>query len=175
MELETARVERRPLAGRPSPARGTRPIDSELTPGQRAALARVTEPLADGRHTTILLEGVTASGKSAVYAAAIAAAVAAGRGALVLVPEIALAVPLLERLQHDLGLEVALLHSGLSDGERGDEWRRIRAGEVSVVVGTRLAALAPLAAPGVIIVDEEHDAAYKSDRTPRYQARDLAV
>ncbi|MEP7158170.1 MAG: primosomal protein N', partial [Chloroflexota bacterium] len=126
------------------------------------------------RHATLLLEGTTASGKSAVYAAAIAAALERGRGALVLVPEIALAVPLLDRLRHDLGEEVGLLHSALSDGERADEWRRIRAGEVRVVVGTRIAVLAPID-PGVVVVDEEHDAAYKSDRTPRYQARDLAV
>ncbi|HUG48309.1 MAG TPA: primosomal protein N' [Candidatus Limnocylindria bacterium] len=175
IELETVRVERRPLAGRPEPARGTRPLARELTAAQRQALARIEQPLRARRHETILLEGVTASGKSAVYAAAIAAALAQGRGALVLVPEIALAVPLLERLQYDLGPDVALLHSGLSDGERADEARRLRAGEVSVVLGTRLAVLAPLADPGVIIVDEEHDAAYKSDRTPRYQARDLAV
>lgn len=175
VEFETVRVERRPLASRPAPARGTRPVESELTPAQHTALALITTPLAERRSAAILLEGVPASGKSAVYAAAIAAAVAAGRGALVLVPEIALAVPLLERLQHDLGLEVALLHSALSDGERADEWRRIRTGEVSIVLGTRLAALAPLADPGVIVVDEEHDAAYKSDRTPRYQARDVAL
>ncbi|HEY5488825.1 MAG TPA: primosomal protein N', partial [Candidatus Limnocylindrales bacterium] len=90
-------------------------------------------------------------------------------------PEIALAVPLLDRLGYDLGVDVALLHSALGEGERADEWRRIRAGEVKVVVGTRIAALAPLADPGVIIVDEEHDSAYKSDRTPRYQARDVAM
>ena len=106
---------------------------------------------------------------------AIRAALEQGRGALVLVPEIALAVPLLDRLRFDLNVEVALLHSALGDGERADEWRRIRAGEVKVVVGTRIAALAPLADPGVIIVDEEHDPAYKSDRTPRYQARDVAI
>src|SRR5262249_11348495 len=123
----------------------------------------------------ILLEGTTASGKTSVYAEAIRAALAQGRGALVLVPEIALAVPLLDRLRFDLNVDVALLHSALGEGERADEWRRIRAGEGSVAVGTRIAALAPLADPGVVIVDEEHDPAYKSDRTPRYQARDIAV
>jgi primosomal protein N' (replication factor Y) len=175
VELETARVERLPLADRAAAARGTRPLDAELTGPQRAAVDIVRAHLAAGRHATLLLEGTTASGKSAVYAAAIAEARARGRSALVLVPEIALAVPLLDRLRHDLGEEVALLHSALSDGERADEWQRIRSGEVQVVVGTRIAALAPLADPGVIVVDEEHDAAYKSDRTPRYQARDLAV
>jgi primosomal protein N' (replication factor Y) len=174
VELETARVERLPLAGRMAAQRGTRPIDAELTPDQRTAAERVIGHVEAGRHATLLLEGTTASGKSAVYAAAVAAALDKGRGALVLVPEIALAVPLLDRLRHDVGEDVALLHSALSDGERADEWRRIREGEVRVVVGTRIAVLAPLE-PGVIVVDEEHDPAYKSDRTPRYQARDLAV
>ncbi len=123
----------------------------------------------------LLVEGATAGGKTAVYAEALRAALAAGRGGIVLVPEIALALPLLERLAHDLPVEVAVLHSGLSEGERADEWRRIRKGEARIVVGTRLAVLAPLANPGVVIVDEEHDASYKSDRTPRYQARDVAL
>ena len=175
VEITTARVERRPLEGRQLPARGTRPDDAAQTADQRAAIGRIVAAVREHRHAAILLEGTTASGKSTVYAAAIAAALEQGRGALVLVPEIALAVPLLDRLRYDLGQEVALLHSALSDGERADEWRRIRAGEVRVVVGTRMAALAPLADPGVIVVDEEHDPAYKSDRTPRYQARDVAV
>ena len=92
-----------------------------------------------------------------------------------LVPEIALATPLVDRLRADLGARVALVHSGLSDGERADEWRRIRAGDVDIVAGTRLAVLAPLRDIGVVIVDEEHEAAYKSDRTPRLQARDTAI
>jgi primosomal protein N' (replication factor Y) len=175
VELSTERVERLPLADRVAPERGTRPLDTDLTGAQTAALDLVRGHIAGGSHATLLLEGTTASGKSAVYAAAIAAARGQGRGALVLVPEIALAVPLLDRLRHDLGEDVALLHSALSDGERADEWKRIRDGEVRVVVGTRIAALAPLSDPGVIVVDEEHDPSYKSDRTPRYQARDLAV
>ncbi|TME10497.1 MAG: primosomal protein N', partial [Chloroflexi bacterium] len=81
----------------------------------------------------------------------------------------------MDRLRADLDARVALVHSALGDGERADEWRRIRRGEVDVVVGTRLAVLAPLADVGLIVVDEEHDAAYKSDRTPRLQARDTAV
>jgi primosomal protein N' (replication factor Y) len=173
--IEQARVERRPLADRAAPARGSRPDDAQLSEDQRRAVERITEAVAARRPQTFLLEGTTASGKTAVYAEAIRAALEQGRGALVLVPEIALAVPLLDRLGYDLGVDVALLHSALGEGERADEWRRIRAGEVKVVVGTRIAALAPLADPGVIIVDEEHDPAYKSDRTPRYQARDVAT
>lgn len=175
IEIETVVVERRPLQGRAIPERGSRPDDASLTGAQRIAAERVAALSAEQRHETILLEGTTASGKTSVYAEAIRAALAQGRGALVLVPEIALAVPLLDRLRFDLNVDVALLHSSLGDGERADEWRRIRAGEVNVVVGTRIAALAPLADPGVVIVDEEHDPAYKSDRTPRYQARDVAV
>ena len=175
VEIEQARVERRPLAGRAAPVRGSRPEDAQLGDEQRRAVDRISDLVVARRPQTVLLEGTTASGKTSVYAEAIRAALGQGRGALVLVPEIALAVPLLDRLGYDLGIEAALLHSALAEGERADEWRRIRSGEVSVVVGTRIAALAPLADPGVIIVDEEHDPAYKSDRTPRYQARDVAM
>ncbi len=118
---------------------------------------------------------MTGGGKTAVYTEAIAATLTAGRRALVLVPEIALALPLIDRLRADLDARVAVVHSGLGDGERADEWRRIRAGDVDIVVGTRLAVLAPLPDVGIVIVDEEHDAAYKSDRTPRLQARDVAI
>jgi primosomal protein N' (replication factor Y) len=124
---------------------------------------------------TFLLDGVTAAGKTAVFMAAVLAARRLGRGALVLVPEVALATPLLDRLRAETSEAVAILHAGLSDGERADEWRRIREGAVLCVVGTRTALLAPLADPGVIVVDEEHDASYKSDRTPRFQARDMAI
>ncbi len=175
LHLEVRTVQRRALAGRALPARGSRPVDSDLEPGQAAALAAVEEALAAGRHEAFLLQGETASGKTAVYAEAIAAALARGLGALVLVPEIALAVPLIDRLRHDLDEDVALLHSALGEGERSDEWRRIARGEARVVVGTRMAILSPPDPLGVVVVDEEHDAAYKSDRTPRYQARDVAI
>ncbi len=125
--------------------------------------------------TPLLLEGVTGSGKTAVYGEAIADTLLAGRPVLVLVPEIALATPLVDRLRADLDAQIALLHSGLGEGERADEWRRIRAGSADVVVGTRVALTAPLPDVGLIVVDEEHEAAYKSDRTPRLQARDAAM
>jgi primosomal protein N' (replication factor Y) len=175
LEVHTGIRERRPLADRRPPQRGALPAGAELTAEQAAVVERVAGLIAQRHHEGILLDGVTASGKTAVYAAAVAAALSAGRPGLVLVPEIALATPLIDRLRHDLGVEIALLHSALGDGERADEWRRIRAGEVSVVVGTRMALLAPLADVGVVIVDEEQDPAYKSDRTPRYQARDAAL
>jgi primosomal protein N' (replication factor Y) len=161
--LETRVVERRPFRDREIGDLRAKPAHAALTAAQAAAAARVSAAVTERRFEPYLLWGETAAGKTAVYAAAIGAALAAGRSAMVLVPEIALALPLLDRLRGELG-----------EGERADEWRRIRAGDVRVVVGTRLAVLAPMADPGVIIVDEEHDAAYKSDRTPRYQARDVA-
>ena len=173
--LETREVARHPLAERPAPVRGAMPEGGELSPAQATVVDRIRSLIAGGEHGVILIDGPTAGGKTAVYAEALRAALSESRGGLVLVPEIALALPLLERLAHDLPVEVAVLHSALSEGERADEWRRIRSGEARIVVGTRLAVLAPLADPGVIIVDEEHDASYKSDRTPRYQARDVAL
>lgn len=175
LSLEVREVERRPLTGRAQPERGSRPAGSRLDAGQAAALDVITSAIEERRSEAVLLEGDTASGKTAVYAEAIGCALQARRGALVLVPEIALATPLIDRLRHDLGVDVAMLHSAMSEGERADEWRRVAAAEVRVVVGTRMAALSPPDPLGIVIVDEEHDQAYKSDRTPRYQARDLAL
>ncbi len=166
---------RRPLAGRAVGRRGARPTASTLLPEQAEAVGLVADAMTSRDATPLLLEGVTGGGKTAVYVEAIVAALEAGRPALVLVPEISLALPLVDRLRADLDARIAIVHSGLGDGERADEWRRIRAGDVDVVVGTRLAVLAPLADVGLIVVDEEHDAAYKSDRTPRFQARDAAI
>ena len=166
---------RRPLAARAPGGRGGRPRSSALSGPQAAAVDHVIRAVAARDARPLLLDGVTGGGKTAIYVDAIAASLAAGRPALVLVPEIALALPLVDRLRADLDARVALVHSGLGDGERADEWRRIRAGDVDIVVGTRLAVVAPLADVGLVIVDEEHDAAYKSDRTPRLQARDTAI
>jgi primosomal protein N' (replication factor Y) len=173
--IEVVEQPRRPLAGRAPGTRGTRPVGTPLSSEQAAAVELIARAIETRDATPLLLDGVTGAGKSAIYAEAIRIALDRGRPALLLVPEIALALPLVDRLRADLDARIALLHSGLADGERADEWRRIRAGEVEVVVGTRLAVLAPLADVGVIIVDEEHDPAYKSDRTPRFQARDVAL
>jgi len=175
VELSTRERPRRPLAERRPGSRRARPAGAPLTAGQAEAAAIVRAAVAAGDATPLLLDGTTAAGKTAVYVEAIAASLAAGRPALVLVPEVALALPLVDRIRADLGAEVAVLHSALGAGERADEWRRIRDGGVDVVVGTRLAVLAPLADVGLVVVDEEHEAAYKSDRTPRLQARDTAV
>ena len=166
---------RRPLAARRPGLRGGRPPDSALTGPQAEAVALVRRAIDERHATPLLLDGVTGGGKTAIYVEAIAASLEAGRPALVLVPEIALATPLVDRLRADLAARVAVLHSGLSEGERADEWRRIRAGDIDLVVGTRIAVTAPLEGVGLVIVDEEHEPAYKSDRTPRLQARDVAL
>ena len=174
--LTTREVLRDSLATRPREGRrGARPAGSDLTAAQVEAVRLVRRAMTARDATPLLVDGPTGSGRTAVYAEAIAASLEAGRPALVLVPEIPLALPLVDRLRSDLGAEITILHSGLSEGERADAWRRIRAGMVEVIVGTRLAVLAPLQDVGLVIVDEEHDAAFKSDRTPRIQARDLAV
>jgi primosomal protein N' (replication factor Y) len=175
VEIAVERHERLPLARRPAGRRGARPPDAAFTPAQAEAIGIVREAIAERDPTPLLLDGVTGAGKTAIYVEAIVAALEAGRPALVLVPEISLALPLVDRLRADVSAEAALIHSGLAPGERADEWRRIRAGGVQVIVGTRLAIGAPLAEIGVVIVDEEHDGAYKSDRTPRLQARDTAI
>ncbi|HEY7969645.1 MAG TPA: primosomal protein N', partial [Candidatus Limnocylindrales bacterium] len=175
VEVEVRERPRRPLAARPPGLRGTRPAGSDWTDAQAAAAAHIRTAVEAGDPRPILLDGVTGSGKTAIYADAIVACLERGRPALLVVPEIVLALPLVDRLRADLDVRVALVHSGLGDGERADEWRRIRSGDVDVVVGTRLAVTAPLADVGLVVVDEEHDAAYKSDRTPRLQARDTAM
>ena len=166
---------RRPLASRAAGRRGGRPVAAPLTPPQAEAVALILGALERRDPTPLLLDGVTGGGKTAIYVEAIAACLERGRPALVLVPEIALALPLVDRLRADLDARIALLHSGLGEGERSDEWRRVRAGTVDIVVGTRLAVLAPFADLGLVIVDEEHEGTYKSDRTPRLQARDSAI
>jgi primosomal protein N' (replication factor Y) len=173
--IDVREAPRRPLAGRAAGGRGSRPAGSELSPEQAAAIELVDSAGAAPQPATVLLDGVTGAGKTAIYAELLARTLDRGRPGLLLVPEIALALPIVDRLRADLGARVALVHSGLGDGERADEWRRIRRGDVDVVVGTRLAVLAPLADVGLIVVDEEHDPAYKSDRTPRLQARDVAL
>jgi primosomal protein N' (replication factor Y) len=145
------------------------------TPAQAEALAAIEAARQAARFGVFLLFGVTGSGKTEVYLQAIAATLAAGRQALVLVPEIALTPAATARFAARFGRRVALLHSGLGAGERFDEWRRIRAGEADIVVGARSAVFAPLPRLGLLIVDEEQDGAYKQEEVPRYHARDVAI
>ncbi len=144
-----------------------------LTADQAAALEAVTG--AFGAFTPFLLHGVTGSGKTEVYLRAIAAARAAGKGALVLVPEIALTPQLSGRFRARFGDEVALLHSGLSDAERHAEWLRLRRGEARICVGVRSAIFAPVEDLAVLVVDEEHEGSFKQEDGPPYHARDLAL
>ncbi len=161
---------------RPVLAAHTAPPDYpvQLTAAQRQAVAAVNASIGAG-FRTFLLWGVTGSGKTEVYLHSIAACLAAQRTALVLVPEISLTHQLIDRIRARFGEQVAVLHSGLSDGERWDQWRQIARGERAIVVGARSAVFAPLPRLGLIVVDEEHDAAYKQDDGVRYNGRDVAV
>ncbi len=147
----------------------------DLTAPQRDAVARVEGAIDAERATTFLLHGVTGSGKTEVYLAAIAAARARGRGAVVLVPEIALTPQLVARYRGRFGDGVAIVHSGLTARERYAMWQRMRNGELRVAIGARSAVFAPVERLGLVIVDEEHDASFKQDEGVRYHARDMAI
>lgn len=154
-------------------ARVQTPQDTpELTPEQAAAVSAI---VLGKPGETFLLHGVTGSGKTEVYLQAIASTLAAGKRAIVLVPEISLTPQTISRFAARFGDRVAVLHSGLSDGERFDEWTRARSGEAQVVVGARSAVFAPVDDLGLIVLDEEHDGAYKQDQAPRYHARAVAL
>ena len=163
-ELGWRSVERDPRGHRPRDL----PRDHALADEQAAALDRIRGLLPGGE---LVLEGVAAAGKSDVYLAAVAGALADGGGAIVLVPEVTLVTQLADRLAALVGEQLAVLHSGLSAGERHDTWWRILEGRARVVIGTRMASFAPVGDLRLIVVDEAHDGAYKADRTPRYDAR----
>jgi primosomal protein N' (replication factor Y) len=160
-------VLRDPFAGSPAS-----PPPTELTPDQAVALSTIST-LEAGEGA--LLFGVTGSGKTLVYLEAVRWVLAEGRGAIVLVPEIGLTPQTVSRFRGAFGDEIAVLHSGLSDGERADAWRLLRRGERRVAVGARSAVFAPVANLGIIVIDEEHEASYKNGETPRYNTRDVAA
>ncbi len=146
----------------------------EPTPHQRAAIARIAEAIDERRDALFLLYGITGSGKTEVYLRAAEVALARGRGAIVLVPEIGLTHQVVDRFRARFGERVAVLHSGLSGGERFDQWRRVRDGQAPIAIGARSAIFAPIDDPGLIAIDEEHDPAYKSEEGFRFHAREVA-
>jgi primosomal protein N' (replication factor Y) len=146
-----------------------------LNGAQQAAFDQIRAAIQQHEFRVFLMHGVTGSGKTEVYLNAIDAALAEGRGALLLVPEIALTPAMAGEFFSRFGERVAILHSAFSDSERAGQWRRIRKGQASVVVGTRSGVFAPVQNLGLIIVDEEHDSSYKQEETPRYNGRDTAI
>jgi primosomal protein N' (replication factor Y) len=163
-EFHVSRVKARPS-----------PFGFEFNPAQKQALQRVQDGMSTHKFGGILLHGVTGSGKTAVYLAAMRTVLEQGRSAILLVPEIGLTPTVAADLHQVFGDEVAILHSALSNQERAEQWHRIKRGEARMVVGTRSAVFAPVSDLALIIVDEEQDSSYKQEETPRYNARDVAV
>ena len=166
--------ERDPFAGGAAPM-VDRDEGRALTDEQSAALSTLTGLIDSGAYHAALVQGVTGSGKTELYVRLSRHAIAHGRRVLILVPEIALTPQVASQFRAAFGDRVAIQHSGLADGERHDQWYRIRHGEVDLVVGTRSAVFAPIDRLGLLVVDEEHDGSYKQEETPRYHGRDVAV
>lgn len=160
------------LAGDPGVAEQV----EQLTDEQQQALGKIQEPIRQHEHARFLLHGVTGSGKTEVYIRAAEQALQEGRGVIILVPEISLTGQITERFLGKFGQDsVAILHSRLSNGERYDQWVKIRKGEVRIVIGARSAVFAPVENLGLIVIDEEHESTYKSDFTPKYDTVEVAV
>ncbi|MFS0778695.1 primosomal protein N' [Neobacillus sp. 3P2-tot-E-2] len=153
----------------------TRTEPLPLTEDQQRAMVPILDSIENKLHEVFLLYGVTGSGKTEIYLQAIQDVIEKGREAIVLVPEIALTPQMVNRFKGRFGNLVAVLHSGLSAGEKYDEWRKIQRKEVKVVVGARSAIFAPFENLGIIIIDEEHETSYKQEEMPRYHARDVAI
>ncbi|MGM9911332.1 MAG: primosomal protein N' [Lacticaseibacillus absianus] len=171
LEKQQAEVYRKPQVAKPLKNKRPLPLNDE----QEQAYQAISADIARKKSETFLLEGVTGSGKTEVYLHAISKTLENSRNALMLVPEISLTPQMVKQVQARFGDQVAVLHSGLSEGEKYDEWRRIRRGEARVVVGARSAVFAPIANLGLIVIDEEHEASYKQDSNPRYDARKVAI
>jgi primosomal protein N' (replication factor Y) len=175
VKRELVRIEERAAEFHLSGLRDVSKYGHVLNPAQQAALDAITGAMEAGEFRPALLHGVTGSGKTAVYLAAMRRTLDAGKSAILLVPEIGLTPAMAAQLHHAFGTEVALLHSQLTPEERSEQWHRIRRGEARVVVGTRSAVFAPVEKLGLMVVDEEHDSSYKQESMPRYHARDVAV
>ncbi|MDE6491988.1 MAG: primosomal protein N', partial [Lactobacillus sp.] len=172
--LKKAAVEvyRNPLAGVDTKKKA---VSITLNEEQEAAVDQISNSVQKQKSKTYLLEGITGSGKTEVYLHTISKTLDHGRNALMLVPEISLTPQMVSQVKSRFGDKVAVLHSSLSTGELYDEWRRIRRGEIRVVVGTRSAVFAPIKNLGLIIIDEEHESSYKQEDNPRYHARNVAL
>ena len=151
------------------------PFDFEFSAAQKNALEKIGDAVAERKFAGALLHGITGSGKTAVYLACMRQVLDSGRSSILLVPEIGLTPAVAADLHQVFGDEVAILHSGLSNAERAEQWHRIKRGEARVVAGTRSAVFAPVSDLALVIVDEEQDSSYKQEETPRYHARDVAV
>ena len=151
------------------------PFEFEFSAAQKEALGKIGQSVASRKFAGLLLHGITGSGKTAVYLACMRQVLDQGRSSILLVPEIGLTPAVAADLHQVFGDEVAILHSGLSNAERAEQWHRIRRGEARVVAGTRSAVFAPVTDLALIIADEEQDSSYKQEETPRYHARDVAV
>jgi primosomal protein N' (replication factor Y) len=169
LSIEHREVLRRPEYKKLPPAE-----QIKLNAEQEASFIGISELMKSGKAEAALLFGVTGSGKTSVYIRLIKETISIGRSAIVLVPEISLTPQMLSVFSSFFGDKIAVLHSALSSGERCDEWKRIKSGEASVVIGTRSAVFAPVSSLGLIIIDEEQEYTYKSENTPRYHARDVA-
>ena len=173
IETVEKEVMRSPLDDLPDPGD---PPNHTLHPAQQDALDAITTPIEDGTYGTFLLHGITGSGKTEVYIAALKRVLARDKTGIILVPEIALTPQTVQRFRAHFGNRIAVLHSQMSQGERFDAWRGLREGRFSIAIGPRSAVLAPLENLGLIVVDEEHEHSYKQfDPSPRYHARDVAV
>lgn len=170
-KIEEVEVYRDPY--RKSDIQPTSPL--VLNTEQQNAFNQINQSIQEEQSDIFLLQGITGSGKTEVYMQAIAEVLSKGQGALVLVPEIALTPQMVHRFKGRFGDEVAVLHSGLSNGEKYDEWRKIEKGEAKVVVGARSSIFAPIENLGIIVIDEEHETSYKQSDAPRYHARDVAI
>ena len=171
-----------PVGRRPSRVAAIEPADeedakaTELTAEQAAALAEIDKSIESKEHDRFLIRGVTGSGKTEVYIRAAKMVTDQGRGAIILVPEISLTPQIISRFTAVFGEDrIAILHSRLTRGQRYDQWKRIREGEVDIVIGARSAIFAPLQKIGLIVIDEEHESTYKSDQTPKYDAIEVAI
>ena len=167
-------VEAKEVLRRPQFSRAAVSTDENLSPEQEAVCKGLLALYEEDKAQAALLHGVTGSGKTAVYLHLIDQAIKGGKGAIVLVPEIALTPQLMGKFTARFGEQVAVLHSALGLGERYDEWKRIKSGSAPVVVGTRSAVFAPVSNLGLIVIDEEQEHTYKSESAPRYHARDVA-